>query len=87
MTDEYLKARDEALEKAWLEEEPFGFDHPDTYDFISARMDWAYEWCQETINTLRVTIKNVDMKKPYLRREPNKTQSRTSFFLMCQHHV
>lgn len=61
MKAEFEKARDEHLEKMWLEVEPFGFDHPDTYQFIQDRMDWANEWSQEKIKKL-VEL-NVDCAK------------------------
>jgi hypothetical protein len=42
--EEFKKARDEHLQKAWDEQEPFGYDHPDTLLFIKKQTDWAYEY-------------------------------------------
>ena len=41
----FEEARDEEFNKRWNAEEPFGFDNPDTIEFIKSLTDWAFGWC------------------------------------------
>lgn len=58
--DSFIKWRDEYLQTRWDREEPFGYDHPDTIEFIkdmmTASMDYQYRKQQARIKELEAKL-------------------------------
>ena len=59
---DWEKARDEYIEKRWFDEEPFGFDHPDTYQFIEECADFGYNYRQKEVDDLKNQIEHLQME-------------------------